>query len=195
MPRRPREFVDGGLYHVFNRGNNRGNLFLTAGDFAYFLKLITLGKEKHSILIFHYCLMTNHFHFLLQSEKKEGLSAFMHWLQLAYARYFKKIYQTTGHIFEERFRSPRIDRESYYLQCGRYIEQNPVKANMVAKPWEYSYSSALYYVEGTEQDIVTPNPYYLEMGVNDYERKENYKTFLSLQEPYASMIDAELEIY
>jgi putative transposase len=81
MPRKPREFVDGGIYHVFNRGNNRGSLFRSEGDFDCFLKLIILAKEKYSIQIFHYCLMTNHFHFLLQTKVKDGLPEFMHWLQ------------------------------------------------------------------------------------------------------------------
>lgn len=195
MPRKPREFIDGGIYHIFNRGNNRNRLFLTENDFACFLRLLALAKEKYKVNIFHYCLMTNHFHMLLRSETKEGLPALMHWLQLGYARYFKKIYRTTGHIFEERFRSPRIAEESYYLQCGRYIERNPVKAKMVSQAWEYPYSSAPFYTQGRKDDLITFDPYYLEMGVNEKERAEYYKKFLLIEDPYTPMIDEQLLTY
>ncbi len=153
MPRKPREFVDGGIYHVFNRGNNRKDLFRCGEDFACFLKLLSSSQEKYDIRVFHYCLMTNHFHFLLRSEVKEGLPRFMHWLQLGYARYFKRKYHTTGHIFEERFRSPRIAEESYYLQCGRYIERNPIKAKIASNAWDYPYSSASYYAIGAKDRV------------------------------------------
>jgi putative transposase len=111
---------------------------------------------------------------------------------LAYARFFKKIYQTTGHIFEERFRSPRIAEESYYLQCGRYIERNPVKAKMVSEPWKYPFSSAPYYALKIKDSIITPNPYYLEFGMDEFKRQESYKKFLLLEDPYAPMIDEQL---
>lgn len=195
MPRKPREFVDGGIYHIFNRGNDRRKIFLEREDFQCFLNMMGSALDKYPIKMFHYCLMTNHFHFLLKSETKDGLPAFMHWLQLGYARYFKKKYETTGHIFEERFRCPRIAEESYYLQCGRYIERNPVKAKMVSQAWDYPYSSAAYYVAGKKDRLVTPNLYYLEMGSNDAEWKESYKNFLLIEDPYVPMIDAQLMTY
>jgi len=116
----------------------------------------------------------------------------MHAFQLNYARYFKRKYQTVGHVFQERFRSPRIPEESYYLQCGRYIERNPVKAGLVTEAAEYLHSSARYYVLGTEDPLITPNVYYAEMGRDVGERKENYRRFLLLDEPYSSMVDAAL---
>jgi putative transposase len=195
MPRKPREFVDGGIYHVFNRGNNRRELFRDKFDFASFLSLLAQNQAKYAINLFHYCLMTNHFHLLLRIKSKEDLPQFMHGLQLSYARYFKKKYDTTGHILEERFRSPRIAEESYYLQCGRYIERNPVKAGMVKQAWDYPYSSASYYAQGTEDKLITPNFYYLEMGSTEQERKESYRKFLLLDEPYASMIENQLVTY
>jgi len=139
MPRKPRAFVDGGIYPVFNRGNNRKSLFHDETDFSCFLTLLSRAQVKYALPLFHYCLMTNHFHLLVRTETKEGLPQCIHWLQLAYARYLKKRYRTTGHIFEERFRSPRIAEESYSLQCGRYLERNPVKARITRHAWEYAY--------------------------------------------------------
>ena len=118
MPRKPREFVAGGIYHVFNRGNNRKTLFEEKKDFECFMAILNLGRNREAVSIFHYCLMSNHYHLLVRSGEAESLPRYMHWVQLGYARYFKKKHQTTGHLFEERYRSPRIAEESYYLQCG-----------------------------------------------------------------------------
>jgi putative transposase len=195
MPRRPRSFEDGGIYHVFNRGNNRNKIFCCDKDFIIFLNLLGEALDKHSLKLFHYCLMTNHFHFLVRNEKKEALPSFMHWLQLGYVRYFKKKYDSTGHLFEERFRSPKIEEESYYLQCGRYIERNPVEAKMVENPWDYPYSSASYYTHGKNNELISPNLYYLDMGKSEEVRRDHYRRFVSQQDAYGFMVDEQLLKY
>ncbi len=195
MPRKPREFVAGGIYHVFNRGNNRRILFEEPQDYRCFKAMLHEGKGRERVKIYHYCLMSNHFHLLIKSERAESLAKFMHWVQLGYARYFKKKYQTTGHIFEERYRSPRIAEESYYLQCGRYIERNPVKALLVAKAEDYTYSSARYYARGLQDALVTENLYYREMGKNLAERQKQYQKFIRKDEPYAELIQDQLLKY
>lgn len=192
MPRKPRELVDDGVYHVFNRGNNRRNLFQEKEDFQAFLQELLRAKRKIQGSLYHYCLMTNHYHLLLQIPRGEDLPRLMHQTQLTYARYFKKRYGFVGHLFQERFRSPRIPKESYYLQCGRYIERNPVTAGMVQKAWEYPYSSAAFYAMGSEDPLLTSNFYYQEMGVSEEERRVNYQKFLSLDEPYGEIIEKAL---
>ena len=195
MPRKPREFVAGGIYHVFNRGNNRNVLFEVKEDFSCFKGMLYEGGKREGIKIYHYCLMSNHFHLLVRSETAESLPHFMHWVQLGYARYFKGRHKTTGHIFEERYRSPRIAEESYYLQCGRYIERNPVKAKMVQNAEEYPYSSAGYYVKGKRDPLVTENIYYQSLGKTLEDRQKRYKDFLSIDEPYAELINDQLLKY
>lgn len=192
MPRKPRELVDGGIYHVFNRGNDRRNLFSEPEDYRCFLNHLQNSASKLSIELYHYCLMPNHFHFLLKIKMAGDLAKLMHLTQLAYARYFKKTRAYVGHIFQERFRSPRIYEESYYLQCGRYIERNPVKAKLVQEASAYDYSSAPFYVFGTQDPLVTPNPYYAQMGKTEEERRQRYREFLSFDEPYAHMLDGAL---
>jgi len=195
MPRKPREFVAGGIYHVFNRGNNRRTLFEEKPDYEYFIGILKKGRERERVTIYHYCLMGNHYHLLIRSEEAESLPRFMHWVQLGYARYYKKKYETTGHIFEERYRSPRIAEESYYLQCGRYIERNPVAAKMVIRAEDYPYSSAAYYVGGKEDPLVTENLYYQEMGRSLEERQKHYERFVRMDEPYAELIGDQLLKY
>jgi putative transposase len=192
MPRKPRELVDGGIYHVFNRGNDRRQLFSEAEDYFCFLNHLKDGLSKLPAELYRYCLMPNHFHLLLKTQKSGNLPALMHRVQLAYARYFKKTRAFTGHIFQERFRGPRIHQESYYLQCGRYIERNPVKAGLAQEAADYPYSSAKFYVRGEKNPLLTPNPYYPSLGLSEQERQQRYRDFLALDEPYAAMLDAAL---
>lgn len=194
MPRKPRELVDGGIYHVFNRGNDRMDLFGDENDFQCFLDLLLIQKRKTESDLFHYCLMTNHFHLLVKVKRGNDLPLFMHGLQLAYTRYFKKKYQFLGHLFQQRFKSSRIEEESYFLQCGRYIERNPLKAHLVKECADYKYSSARFYVEGSKNELITLNPYYLSMGSSDKERQEHYRQFILIDEPYSQLVDEALSL-
>ena len=107
----------------------------------------------------------------------------------------KSKHKTTGHVFEERYRCPRIAKESYYLQCGRYIERNPVKAEMVLRAEDYAYLSARYYVKGHKDVLITENMYYEEMGRSPHERQRNYQQFVGIDEPYAELISGQLLRY
>lgn len=192
MPRQPRELVDGGLYHVFNRGNDRRLLFAHPDDYRYFLNHLGWQASEHALALYHYCLMPNHFHLLVRVQHAGDLPSLMHHVQLAYARYFKKSRDFVGHVFQERFRSPRIADESYYLQCGRYIERNPVKAGMVQTAAEYPFSSASFYALGRQDRLVTANLLYQQMGSTAEERQTRYAEFVALDEPYGDFVDRGL---
>jgi putative transposase len=192
MPRKVRQLCDGGIYHVFNRGNDRRQLFADPDDFKAFLSRVLDLKLELSVEVIHYCLMNNHFHFLLRVVNGQDLIKFMHRLQLGYVQYFKKKYSFVGHVFQERFRSPLINGESYYLQCGRYIERNPVKAGVVKLAWEYKWSSAGFYCLGESNLLITPNNYYHSLGFDDHARQEEYRKFLAVEEPYRQIVDEAL---
>ena len=193
MPRKPRELFDGGIYHVYSRGNNRKNLFLKEEDFECFLSVLKGLKCDYGFDLFHYCLMTNHFHFLIRVCKGKDLPMLMHALKLTYTRYYKKEYEFVGHLFQGRYKSPLIAEESYYLQCGRYIERNPLSARMVKECHEYSYSSAKYYVLGKDDELVSENVYYHDMGHDALTRQIAYRKFLSVDEPYKELVDEALK--
>lgn len=192
MPRKNRELMDLGIYHVVGRGNNRQQLYRDHVDYEQKVALLLRAKQKWTFDLFHYCLMPNHFHFLVRVQQRTDLPNMMRETLLAYTRYYKRKYHFIGHLFQGRFKSPRIPEESYYLQCGRYIERNPVKAKMVAEAWQYPYSSARFYVSGKADPLITPNLYYQEMGSNDVERQAAYRKFLLQEEPYRSIVDTEL---
>jgi len=189
MPRRQRILIKNGIYHAFNRGNNKTTLFRDKTDYLKSLDLIFYAKNKYKITIYNYCLMPNHYHMLLKIFEASCLSYFIHNFQFRYAQYCKVKYGHTGHVFQERFRSPLISDESYYLQCGRYIERNPVKAGLVKKAESYPYSSAAHYVYGKKDVLATDNPYYVEIGKNFAERQKKYESYLSMEEPYQELLD------
>ena len=192
MPRKVREVVDGGIYHVYARGNNGQQLFDETRDYECYMGLLGAVKKKYHFNLYHYCLMPNHMHMLLKVEEGKTLSRMMHWVQLGYTRYYKGKYGYYGHVYQGRFRSPRISDESYYLQCGRYIERNPVRGGMTQECADYEWSSARFYVKGIRNALITPNPFYQEMGETVKERQERYHRFLSLDEPYSAMVDEGL---
>jgi putative transposase len=192
MPRKIRELADGGIYHIYNRRNHGADLFCDPQDFECFRYLLRRSRRKYASEVYHYCLMPNHFHILIRIGLGRDLAPFMHLLQLSYARYWQRKYQLRGHVFQERYRSPRIEGESYYLQCGRYIERNPSRAKIVMRPEEYPYSSARYYILGVKDPIVTPNLYYQTMGKTDQERSLRYRQFLSFDDPYVAVIEKSL---
>ena len=192
MPRKKRQLVDAGIYHIYNRGNDRQKLFREDDDFVFFLSRLQIENQPFRAKVYHYCLMSNHFHLLLEVMAGEHLPILMHRLQLSYARYFKSKYKFIGHLFQSRFKSPHIEKESYYLQCGRYIERNPVKAGLVQEAHRYPWSSASFYTLGRPNPLLIPNVYYEQLGLTSADRQERYRDFLKLDEPYASAINREL---
>ncbi|MBI2870829.1 MAG: transposase [Candidatus Omnitrophica bacterium] len=193
MPRKSRELTDEGVYHIFNRGNNRTQIFKDPEDFEQFHTLLTQARDHLKTDIFHYCLMGNHYHLLMQIRKAPDLVRFMHAVQLGYVRWYKKKYHVMGHLFQGRYKSPRIEAESYYLHCGRYIERNPLKAHLVTQPTDYPWSSARYYGLGRPDPVLTENLYYAELGSTHLERQQRYQEFLKLHDPYEDWVGEALE--
>jgi putative transposase len=140
MPRGPRNLQDGLIYHVLNRGNFKSVVFHNSCDYRGFLKLIEDSKENHTIDMFAYCLMPNHFHFVLRPRIAEHLSKGMHWLMNNHIQRYRIIYQSSGHIWQDRFKQFPVQQDKHFLTVLRYVERNPVRANLVpsAKDWPWS---------------------------------------------------------
>lgn len=178
MPRLPRQLLSHTFYHVMTRGNNKNVVFKDETDFQKYLDLVIELKEKHQFDIFHYCLMPNHTHFLIKTEKISDFSTFMKKLNLKYFFYFKKKYGWVGHFWQDRFKSQPIGKDSYFVQCGKYIELNPVRAGIVNKPEDYEFSSFKYYSEGRNNRLITIDLFYLQLGKTNFERQSNYKEMM-----------------
>jgi len=157
------------------RGNNRNIIFKCDEDYLYYLDLISKYKLEHPFDLYHYCLMPNHIHFQIQTKKALDFSAFMQKINLAYFHHFNKEYGWVGHFWQSRYKSQTIGKDAYFVQCGKYIELNPVKAKIVEKPEEYKYSSYKYYSEGQPNHLIMPDFIYEEMGKDGLERQRQYQ--------------------
>ena len=173
MGRPKRQLNPESFYHVMSRGNHKAVVFHEPADFECFLKLTVRYKAELGVLIHHYVLMPNHFHMLIRPNGPSG-SMFMKKLKLGYALYYSAKYAKTGHVWQGRFKSVFIDTDEYLAGCGRYIEMNPVRAFLAAKPELWPYSSARHYVVGTHDPIIDDDPTYASLGTAPDARRANY---------------------
>jgi putative transposase len=147
------------LFHVLNRGNEKHEVFRSIADFNYAKSLIQKYKPPFAISLYFYVLMPNHVHFILETAKSKGISGFMHDFSLAYAHYYRKMYEGVGHVWQSRYKAKFLEKDSYLLQCGQYIEENPVRAGLVEKPEDYPWSSCRAHKFGIFDPILDPCPY------------------------------------
>jgi len=160
------------------RGNNWNTVFRCDEDYRYYLELVSRFKIEHPFDLYHFCLMPNHVHMLVKTEKASDFSTFMKKLNLAYFHHYKHEYGWVGHFWQDRYKSQAVGKDAYFIQCGKYIELNPVRARIVEKPEDYQYSSSRYYVEGRPNYLITPDFIYEEMGNSDAERQANYQKII-----------------
>ena len=180
MPRGPRILVDGGTYHVLTRGNNGQPVFHGDADFQRYLQLLATYVKEHDLRLYHFALMPNHVHLVLEVSRGPMLSKAMSGLNLSYMFYYRKRYRYTGHLWQGRFKSLLIDRDSYLLECGRYVELNPVRAGMTRTPGEYLWTSYRTYASGADHSFlaVTQHPLYPTLGQTAIERQARYRQFV-----------------
>ncbi|MDD5729688.1 MAG: transposase [Candidatus Omnitrophica bacterium] len=178
MPRTRRIIPREAALHIMSRGNNKQCIFRCNRDKYYYKSLLKELKEENNISIFHYCIMDNHTHLIVWLDGTGNLSRFMKQLNLSYFNYYKKTYGCCGHIWQGRYKSSIIDTDSYLLQCGKYIELNPVRAGIVKYPNEYSFSSYCHYAFGLADSIVSDNPVYLGFSESSKLREKRYVEFV-----------------
>ncbi|MCG3177191.1 MAG: hypothetical protein MOGMAGMI_02159 [Candidatus Omnitrophica bacterium] len=179
MPRRNRQQSPTGIYHWIVRGIHKKTLFHHTKDYLHFKSLLKIHKEDHQIQIYHYCLMSNHVHLLIHSPSIEEMAKFSQIIQRRYAYYYCGAYKWVGSVFQPGYRSLVVDREDYLLECGRYIERNPVRAKLCKHPSEYAYSSFGYYGCASEDELVDTSPVYLGMADSDNARLAIYNDYVT----------------
>lgn len=132
MPRRPRIKLAEIPQHLVQRGVNRAPCFLAEEDYHCYLHWLQKAAIDWGCAIHAYVLMTNHVHLLLTPETPEGPAKLMQAVGRRYVQYFNRSYKRSGTLWEGRFKSSAVQAEAYLLTCMRYIELNPVRANMVS---------------------------------------------------------------
>lgn len=135
------------------RGNRHKDIFSDEEDRQYFLIILENVKKRYPFLIHSYCLMTNHYHILLETKSNE-IWRIMQQFVLNYTNYYNHKYHKDGHLFQGRYKSCIVENDEYFLQTSRYIHLNPVKAKMVAYPKDYKWSSYKTILAMEDQRIV-----------------------------------------
>lgn len=178
MPRVARIIKDEGVFHVISRGNNKQWIFHDDEDFRKFLNLLELHKKSKPFYLYHYAILNNHFHLLLEPSPGQTISKIMQGIKLSYFYYYRKKYNYFGHLFQDRFKSILIEKDRHMLSCGAYIELNPVRAGITERAEDYPHSSCSYYTEGKADPLMDPDPLYLELSQQKEERIKIYKDFI-----------------
>lgn len=170
----PRYFQKGGYYHVYNRGTRKQEIFIQKKDYERFLERLKEYKNKFEVSILVYCLMPNHFHFLLRQETDIPITFFMLRLGTSYAKYFNIKYDQVGSLFQGPFKAKLVDSDEYLLQLSRYIHRNPISTRGVDLEF-FPWSSYAAYVKGEANDLVDPSSILSYFAKNN--PSSNYKQF------------------
>lgn len=195
MPRISRNLTDNGYYHILSRGNNKKNIFCCEDDYIKFLELTSKYLAKYKIYIYHYCLMSNHFHFLLQAPEALHLPKFMQGLLQSYAWHFRKKYNSVGFLFQNRYKSLFIEKENYLLECARYIERNPVRSGTVRDLNKYPWNSFSFYANGLDDPIIMHlNPCYIGLAKSNCDRQRRFREYILQKRPYDQLLDEVFKI-
>jgi len=140
MPRPPRLQAPGATYHVTTRGNRKQEIFTDPRDRLRFLQLLEQVVELLGWRCHAYCLMTNHYHLLVQTLEAD-ISQGMQRLNGAYAKWFNWRHGYEGHLFERRFHDELVEGHAHLLELTRYIVLNPVRAGIVGTAGRWRWSS------------------------------------------------------
>ena len=142
MPRTARTSIGNICYHVLNRGNNRNTVFHKDGDYSAFLKLLNQANERVDMRLLAFCLMPNHFHLVAWPREDGDLSRWMQWLTTSHVRRYHRHYDSSGHVWQGRFKAFPVQSDEHLLTVMRYVERNPVRAKSIpirkAENWKWS---------------------------------------------------------
>jgi putative transposase len=143
MPRAKRIAAGGVVYHVLNRANGRRTLFQTPSDYQAFMNVCLEAHERVPVRVLAYCIMPNHWHFVLWPREEGHLSEFIGWLTLTHSQRWHAAHNTTGtgHLYQGRFKSLPIQTDSHFLIACRYVERNALRAGLVTRAEEWPWSS------------------------------------------------------
>ena len=154
MPCRDEIFAADQVYHLYNRGVNRSRIFSTAKNYHHLLRQVKEVLAGIPASIFAYCLMPNHYHFVIRQEGEVPLSDFIGRLFKRYSQAYNLQEGRTGPLFASRFRAILVDSDEYLIHLARYVHLNPVAAGLCHKPEEWPYSNYLEWIEQRNGSLI-----------------------------------------
>jgi putative transposase len=175
MPRQPRPVLPEVPLHIVQRGNNRTPCFFGDADYLVYLDLLRQSAAQAQCKVHAYVLMGNHVHLLVTPGAEASPARLMKSLGQRYVQYVNRRYGRTGSLWEGRYRSSLVEDERYLLTCQRYIESNPVRAQMVAHPGEYAWSSYRTNAHGAPSELIVPHAVYASLAAHPAVRERAYR--------------------
>lgn len=194
-----KEYVEGGFYHIYNRGVEKRLIFQDREDYTKFLYLLklylspidVLSKEypllkQHIVAhnvhgeahLLAFCLMPNHFHLLVKQDKKDTITRLMRAVVTSYSMYFNKRYERVGSLFQGIFKASRVGTDEYLLHLSRYIHLNPIERG--ASLSDFQWSSYLYYLG--EKEALWLNTQFIKDYFNESNPNLSYRNFVEEQQ-------------
>lgn len=180
MPRRGRVIAPGYPHHIVERGHNRQTVFFTDGDRSAYLATLCQFREQLGLQIYAYCLMTNHVHLIVNPGKdSHNFSLLMKRLAGRHTRRLNQLKRRTGTSWEGRFKCSPIESDTYLLACARYIDLNPVRAHIVARPEDYGWSSLQARTGLSNCPWLDPDPCLLALAPTIEQSQQRYREFVA----------------
>lgn len=198
MPRLPRKSYETSFFHVIVQGIKKEYIFNTDILIKKYIELLNNELQEYKIQILAYCIMNNHAHILLYTEKVIEMSLFMHKVNQKFAQFYNYINQDrVGYVFRDRYKSEPIFTTQSLIRCIRYIHNNPVKANIVKYAKDYKYSS---YEDYCKKRIINMCPIFKEIDIDislivDNENNKDYlldNVFLDVEDNPRELIQTKL---
>lgn len=174
MPRRQRIHLPGCPQHVLQRGANGQTVFFANENRQHYLDWLREYAEQRAVLVHAYCLMDNHLHLLLTAPSGDALSGLMQDMGRRYAHYINRTLGRAGGVWQGRYKACHLQAEAYLLASMRYIELNPVRANLCHSAADYPWSSFHTNALGEKNRLITPHGEYLRLGSTREERQRAY---------------------
>jgi putative transposase len=158
MPRTARAALGNWCYHVLNRGNGRAEVFHKEDDYAAFVRLFVPACERLPMRILAWCLMPNHFHLVLWTHADGDLGRWMQWLLTSHVRRYHRHYGGSGHVWQGRFKAFPIQQDEHLWSVLRYVERNPLRANLVKRAEAWAWSSLKTRLDSHPDPILATSP-------------------------------------
>jgi putative transposase len=140
MSRRVRILIEDGLYHVTSRGDRQEPVYEDDIDRKTFLDIVGRGMKRYEAFAHAYCLMGNHYHLLVQTPRA-NLSQLMRHINGVFTQFSNRRHVRTGHLFQGRYHAVLVDRDAYFMEACRYVDLNPVRAELILDPAAWRWSS------------------------------------------------------
>jgi putative transposase len=154
MARRKIAFAQSEYYHIYNRGVNRQPVFRCADNYEFLLYRVKQYAVQWQIVVIAYCLMPNHYHFVLLQAGEHAISHFVQSLFNSYTKAFNSMYDRKGTLFEGPFRAAHVTDDVYLLHLCRYVHLNPLEAGLVTDLRDWPYSNYLEWIEQRNGTLV-----------------------------------------